>query len=71
VPDDERFQPQHEEITLTVHRVQLADAVERVFAGALTNAAAVAGILATAHAAATGWAGLRPADAPWPARPGH
>jgi 8-oxo-dGTP pyrophosphatase MutT (NUDIX family) len=71
VPDDERFQPEHEEITLTVHRVPIAEAVERVFAGELTNAAAVAGILATAHGEATGWAGLRPADAPWPARPGH
>jgi 8-oxo-dGDP phosphatase len=71
VPDEERFKPQHEEITLTVHRVPLSDAVGRVFAGELTNAAAVAGILATAHGAASGWAGLRPADAPWPARPGH
>jgi 8-oxo-dGDP phosphatase len=71
VPDDERFQPEHEEITLTVHRVPIAEAVERVFAGELTNAAAVAGILATAHGEATGWVGLRPADAPWPARPGH
>jgi ADP-ribose pyrophosphatase len=71
VPDDERFQPEHEEITLTVHRVPIAEAVERVFAGELTNAAAVAGILATAHGEATGWTGLRPADAPWPARPGH
>jgi 8-oxo-dGDP phosphatase len=71
VPDEERFKPQHEEITLTVHRVPLSDAVGRVFAGELTNAAAVAGILAAAHGAASGWAGLRPADAPWPARPGH
>ena len=71
VPDEDRFRPEHEEITLTVHRVQLDDAVGRVFAGSLTNAAAVAGILATAHGVATGWAALRPADSPWPARPGH
>jgi 8-oxo-dGTP pyrophosphatase MutT (NUDIX family) len=71
VSDEDRFQPEHEELTLTVHRVPLADALGRVFAGELTNAAAVAGILAAAHAAATGWAGLRPADSPWPARPGH
>jgi 8-oxo-dGTP pyrophosphatase MutT (NUDIX family) len=71
VPDDERFQPEHEEITLTVHRVPLADALGRVYAGELTNAAAVAGILAAAQGAVTGWTGLRPADAPWPARPGH
>jgi 8-oxo-dGTP pyrophosphatase MutT (NUDIX family) len=71
VSDDDRFAPEHEEITLTVHRVPLGEAVGRVFAGELTNAAAVAGIMAAAHGAATGWAGLRPADAPWPARPGH
>ncbi len=71
VPEDERFRPEHEEITLTVERVPLATAVARVYAGELTNAAAVAGVLAAAHGAATGWTALRPADAPWPARPGH
>ena len=71
VPDDERFTPEHEEITMTVHRVPLDDAVRRVYAGEVTNAAAVAGILATAHGAATGWAGLRAPDVAWPARPGH
>jgi len=71
VPDGERFAPEHEEITLTVHRVPLAEAVARVYSGELSNAAAVAGILAAAQASATGWHGLRPADAPWPARPEH
>lgn len=71
VPDDERFAPEHEEITLTVHRVPLADALKSIYSGELTNASAVAGILAAAHGEATGWASLRPADAPWPARPGH
>jgi 8-oxo-dGDP phosphatase len=71
VPDVDRFTPEHEEITLTVHRVPVAEALRRVYAGELTNAAAVAGILAAAHGSATGWPGLRPPDAPWPARPGH
>jgi len=71
VGESDRFRPEHEEITLTVHRVTLDDAVARVYAGELTNAAAVAGILAAAHSAGTDWSGLRPADAPWPARPGH
>ncbi|PZS13036.1 MAG: ADP-ribose pyrophosphatase [Pseudonocardiales bacterium] len=71
VPDAERFQPEHEELTLTVHRVPLAEAVRRVYAGELTNAAAVAGVLAASHASATGWLGLRPPDSRWPARPGH
>ncbi|MEP7179100.1 MAG: NUDIX hydrolase [Pseudonocardiales bacterium] len=71
VPAAHRFQPEHEEITLTVQRVPVAEALRRVLAGELTNAAAVAGILATAHGAANGWAGLRPADCPWRARPEH
>jgi 8-oxo-dGDP phosphatase len=54
-----------------VHRVPLAEAVRRVYAGEVTNAAAVAGILAAAYGAETGWAGLRPAHSPWSARPDH
>lgn len=69
VPESDRFRPEHEEITLTVHRVALAEALVRVYAGELTNAAAVAGILAAAHGLSSGWQALRPADAPWPARP--
>jgi ADP-ribose pyrophosphatase len=71
LPEADRHQPEHEEITLTVHRVPIDEAVQRVLAGEITNSAAVAGILAAAHCASTGWGGLRPADAPWPARPGH
>jgi 8-oxo-dGDP phosphatase len=71
VPDADRFTPEHEEITMTVHRVPLAEAVRRVYAGEVTNAAAVAGILAAAYGAETGWAGLRPAHSPWSARPDH
>ncbi len=64
------FVADHEELTLTVSRVPLGEAVRRALAGELTNAAAVAGVLAAAHGVASGWAGLRPADAPWPARAG-
>ena len=71
IPDDERFEPEHEELELTVERVPLQEAVRRVQSGELTNAAAAAGLLAAALSAATGGQGLRPADAPWPARPGH
>jgi 8-oxo-dGDP phosphatase len=63
------FEPEHEEVSMTVTRVPLADALARVLAGGITNAAAVAGILATAHARTTGFAGLRPADAPWTDHP--
>jgi 8-oxo-dGDP phosphatase len=71
IADDERYAPEHEELTLTVHRVPLVDAVRRVLAGHITNAACVAGVLAAVHGESTDWSGLRPADAPWPARPGH
>jgi ADP-ribose pyrophosphatase len=68
---DAAFTADNEELTLTVQRVPLAEAVRRAQAGELTNAAAVAGVLAAAQAQASGWAGLRPADAPWAARPGR
>jgi 8-oxo-dGDP phosphatase len=67
----QRYVPFDEEITLTVSRVPLDDAVARVLAGSLSNGAAVAGVLAAAAARELGWQTLRPADAPWPARPGR
>jgi ADP-ribose pyrophosphatase len=45
------------------HLVRLA------LAGDLTNGPAVAAVFAAEAARRAGWAGLRPADAPWPARP--
>ena len=71
IPAEERFEPEHEEIDLTVERVPLDVAVGRVQSGDLTNAAAAAGLLAAALCRDRGWQGLRPADSPWPARPGH
>jgi len=71
IPAEERFEPEHEEIELTVERVPLDVAVGRVQSGELTNAAAVAGLLAAALCRDRGWQGLRPAESPWPARPGH
>ncbi len=62
------FEPEHEEVSMSVHRVPLATAVARVQAGEITNAAAVAGIIAAELARSGGWSGLRPADAPWPDR---
>lgn len=69
--DDNGFEAEHEELTMSVYREPLAEAVRRVLSGGVTNASAVAGILAAVHGRATGWRDLRPADAPWPARPGH
>jgi 8-oxo-dGTP pyrophosphatase MutT (NUDIX family) len=63
------FEAEHEELTMTAFREPLSEAVRRVLSGGMTNASAVAGILAAVHGRATGWRDLRPADAPWPARP--
>ncbi|TFV43764.1 NUDIX hydrolase [Blastococcus sp. TF02A_35] len=58
----EGFEVEHEELDMTVERVPLADAVQRVFDGGVRNAAAVVGLLAAAQARATAPA-LRPVDA--------
>jgi ADP-ribose pyrophosphatase len=63
------FVAEHEEISLTVTRVPLAECVTRVLAGDITNAAAAAGIMAAEVARGRGWAGLRDADARWRDRP--
>jgi ADP-ribose pyrophosphatase len=68
-PMSNDFAAEHEELTLAVFREPLAEAVRRVLSGGITNATAVAGILAAVHGRATGWRDLRPADARWPARP--
>jgi ADP-ribose pyrophosphatase len=70
VTDDQRHAAEDEELTLTVRRVPLSEAMRRVTAGHITNAACVAGVLAAVLGESSGWRDLRPADAPWPARPG-
>jgi ADP-ribose pyrophosphatase len=65
----DEYEAEHEESTMTVSREPLPDAVRRALTGSISNAASVAGILAAVHGRATGWRDLRPADAPWPARP--
>ena len=56
------FVVEHEEADMTVDRVPLADAVQRVFDGDIRNSSAVAGILAAAQYRASS-PELRPADA--------
>ncbi|PQD97737.1 ADP-ribose pyrophosphatase [Mycobacterium sp. EPG1] len=65
--DVERPEAHDEEADLTVTRVDLADAVARVYSGDIVNSIAVAGILA-AHALPDP-SSLRPVDAPWVDRP--
>jgi ADP-ribose pyrophosphatase len=48
------FTVEHEELDMTVERVPLADAVQRVFDGGIRNASAVIGVLAAAQARAVG-----------------
>jgi ADP-ribose pyrophosphatase len=71
VPDADKHVGTDEESDLGVHRVPLDEAVAGVFTGEVQNALAVSGLLAAAYARDRDWAPLRPADAPWPARPEH
>lgn len=48
------FTVEHEELDMTVERVPLDEAVQRVFDGDIRNAAAVVGLLAAAQARAAG-----------------
>ncbi|GAB7052148.1 NUDIX domain-containing protein [Catenuloplanes indicus] len=67
VPAAERHDRTDEEAEIEVRWVPLDDAVAMVFAGEITNAAAVSGLLAAARARDLEWAPLRPADTPTPA----
>lgn len=69
VPDPDRHVRTHEEATMLVQAVDLDTAVGWALAGDIENAACIVGVLAAARARDTGFAGLRPADAPWQARP--
>ncbi|MEU1589678.1 NUDIX hydrolase [Micromonospora sp. NPDC005710] len=66
VPADERHERHDEEADLQVVRIDLDEAVAMVLAGEITNASAVAGLLAAARARDTDFTSLRRADAPLP-----
>ena len=61
----ERDVQEHEEQEMTTAWVPLEEAVSRVLRGELENAVCCIGVLAASVAARDGFAGLRPADAPW------
>jgi len=69
IPHLDRHVRTDEEAEIEFHWIALEDAVTAVLDGRLHNPSAVVGILAAAAARADGFAGLRPADAPWPAHP--
>lgn len=67
----ERYERTHEEHSMTTEWVDLDTAADWALAGEISNASCVAGVLAAVRVRDHQWRGLRPADAPWPARPGH
>lgn len=68
--EGERFDVSEEEADMELARVPLAELVRGVLAGELHNNCLVVGVLSLAAArAGEGVEALRPADAPWPARP--
>jgi ADP-ribose pyrophosphatase len=68
--EGERFEVSEEEADMEVARVPLADLVRGALAGDLHNNCLVVGAFALqAVLAGDGVDALRPADAPWPARP--
>ncbi|WP_435851576.1 NUDIX domain-containing protein [Streptomyces thermolilacinus] len=68
--DGERFEVAEEEADMEIARVPLADLARGVLAGDLHNTCLVVGVMsALAARAGDGLDALRPAEAPWPARP--
>lgn len=58
----DRYRREHEEADMATAWVPLEEAVRRIMAGDITNATAVAGILAAARCRDAGWTGLRTAE---------
>ncbi|MEU5975241.1 NUDIX hydrolase [Streptomyces sp. NPDC047315] len=70
VAEGQRYAVSEEEADMELARVPLQDLVRGVLAGELHNNCLVVGALAAAAArAGDGFDALRPAEAPWPARP--
>ncbi|WSS19360.1 NUDIX hydrolase [Streptomyces sp. NBC_01190] len=68
--EGERFEAVDEEADMETAREPLDELVRAILAGELHNTALVTGVLALSAAlAGAGLEALRPADAPWPARP--
>ncbi|MEU3747523.1 MULTISPECIES: NUDIX domain-containing protein [Streptomyces] len=68
--EGERYEVSDEEADMESARVPLAELVRAVLAGELHNNCLVVGVLSLAAArAGDGVEALRPAEAPWPARP--
>ena len=70
VPEAERYERGEEELAMQLRWLPLDDVVAKVLDGSLHNPSTVVGALAAFAARASGWATLRPADAPWQYQPG-
>jgi len=62
------FVREGEEADMDVVWASLSDLVDAVLAGQLHSPSLISGVLAAEASRQRGWASLRPADAPWPAR---
>ncbi|MFF9769225.1 NUDIX domain-containing protein [Streptomyces sp. NPDC053086] len=68
--EGERFEAEHEETDMQHARVPVEELVRRILAGDLHNTCLAVGVLSLVAArGGDGLDALRPADAPWPARP--
>jgi 8-oxo-dGDP phosphatase len=66
VPEHQRHERTGEEAGMPMAWVPVAEAVEAVLSGRVHNPSTAMGLLALQAHAAQDYAGLRPADAPWP-----
>lgn len=71
VPDADRHEREHEEAGMPTAWFDLDDVRDAVLAGRLHNPTLIAAVLVACAARDSGWATLRPADAPWPEHPAH
>ncbi|WP_336923566.1 NUDIX hydrolase [Aquipuribacter sp. SD81] len=69
VPEDERYSRTAEEAGIVTAWFPLDDVIADVLAGRLQNPGLAVAVLAADAARRTGWASLRPVDAPWPMHP--
>jgi ADP-ribose pyrophosphatase len=66
VPDERRHQREYEEADLSIHRIDLDEAIAMALRGEITNGACLVGLFAAARVRDTGWTLSRPLDAPLP-----
>lgn len=71
VPEADRHEREHEEAGMPTAWFDLDDVRDAVLAGRLHNPTLIAAVLVACVARDSGWATLRPADAPWPEHPAH